>query len=373
MQSKKLSKFNGDDVLDVVRLMKMTLTIYQFLYQERMPISTDKNSQGEVIKFMNLMRKVLRKSVKNQGDDPCQFPKFHYLLHICPMILNFGSARNFDGGPCESNHKYLSKVPGKRSQCRTDTFDEQTSYNLAAQMVLERACDSANVTVGKRRGTLPVDNEGIENDEKVNVHPNSSNFDIKKELRKSVIVWNKNQVPGTKSFGDDILKFANQILFGNGDILDTCVPGFTCLKYKGNIIRAHPCYRSGDCWHDYVNLMWGEYICPAKVLMYVDLRTCRLKAGGDLEPGLYAIVHSTFTDPRNHNKPHQHALKVWRDRGKSGLFKFWTMEKVFRLVGVNTFSSVCYVVPDFKDKDMTISTDFVIEVKPKDEWKDLHM
>ena len=64
------------------------------------------------------------------------------------MILQYGSARNFDGGPCESNHKYLSKQPGSRTQKRINTFDEQTQTNLASKIVLERSVKDANVFIG---------------------------------------------------------------------------------------------------------------------------------------------------------------------------------------------------------------------------------
>ena len=47
---------------------------------------------------------------------------------------------NFDGGSCESNHKYLTNSPGMRTQGRMDTFDNQTAFNLSAKIVLDRAC-----------------------------------------------------------------------------------------------------------------------------------------------------------------------------------------------------------------------------------------
>ena len=75
------------------------------------------------------------------ANDECTFPKFHYLKHVIDQIVAFGSAKNFDGGCSESNHKYLTKKPGSRTQGRIDTFDEQTSYNLSAKIVLDRAFD----------------------------------------------------------------------------------------------------------------------------------------------------------------------------------------------------------------------------------------
>ena len=73
--------------------------------------------------------------------DKCTFPKYHYWKHIIPQTINYGSAKNFDGECSKSNHKYLTRKSGSRTQGRIDTFDEQTSYNLSSKIVIDCAFD----------------------------------------------------------------------------------------------------------------------------------------------------------------------------------------------------------------------------------------
>ena len=155
------SKKSKDTIYLVIHALEMTLTIYQFLYEDKVDmkchskVRKHQHHLNEVMKYMKIIRKILVNGTHLDKDvDPCQFPKFHYLKHIFPMIKKFGSARNFDGGPCESNHKYLSKQPGSRTQKRMDVFDEQTSYNLASKIVLERSCRDAGVMHGSAGGSF---------------------------------------------------------------------------------------------------------------------------------------------------------------------------------------------------------------------------
>ena len=70
------------------------------------------------------MKSILFKGKIDKKKEVCKFSKFHYLTHVVKMILEYGFARNFDGGPSESAHKYLTKAPGNRTQGRDNTFDE---------------------------------------------------------------------------------------------------------------------------------------------------------------------------------------------------------------------------------------------------------
>ena len=52
------------------------------------------------------------------------------------------------------------------------------------------------------------------------------------------------------------------------------VNGFTEWKSDGIIYRAHPCYRTGMAWNDWVLIRFSNYPdpLPARIMMFLDLR-----------------------------------------------------------------------------------------------------
>ena len=390
----KKSRKTLPHVLLIVKAIEQTLTIYQFLYLDKMPVSPgreDRRACTEVVKYMEIIKEVLLlgPNVK-EGVDPCSFPKYHYLKHIFPMILQYGSSRNFDGGPCESNHKYLSKQPGSRTQKRRDVFDEQTSYNLAAKLVLERGCRDANILIGNACGNFDGNQQNQqfqnacrnENDKRATsfINKNSARFQLVQSQVNGalpILKWNKSHVSPTGIFRRDILKFVSDQIFKNTNFCESTIDGFTCLDWGGNIIRAHPSYKSGSPWFDHVSIKWqsginSHYQCPAKVYMFIDLTDSKIIRNEELKNQMYAVVHSTLTCGRN-NKPHSTAINTWKSRGKSSLVTFWTMETQFRLVPVSSFNAVSFVVQDYKDKEMTEESSFVYEILPRGDWANCHL
>ena len=390
MMKEKKKEYSEDEVKKLMKVMEKTLTIYQLLYVDEFPHVRKIIGQSEVKKYMRELKWVLEKGhqvhpqyKKNPDKKLCRFPKFHYLKHVIPMILEYGSALNFDGGPNESNHKYLSKAPAKRSQGRTDTFDEQTSYNLACQIVLNQACRETELAVGHKGGTIIVEDKGTEKNFIVDVHKQSSKFCIEcvidGEDYSTIIQWKKSQKKPKSHYSPEVIDFVkDQLFLGEYGIMGSSIPGFTCLKWRNDIIRAHPCYRTGGQWFDFANVKWEglneNYICPSKILMWLDCRNVNFKREGQpgsLAKGIYAVVQSTHTDEKT-NKPLKDARNVHKARGGSRIVRYWTMENVFRLVHVSCIVSVAFVVQDCIDADMTVPTKFVMEILPKKKWAELH-
>ena len=67
-------------------------------------------------KTIQSMLALFKEVVNWQEGNGMKFPKFHFGIHICTDISNFGSPTNFDGGPGESNHTEMAKNPSKRTQ-----------------------------------------------------------------------------------------------------------------------------------------------------------------------------------------------------------------------------------------------------------------
>ena len=128
-----------------------------------------------------------------------------------------------------------------------------------------------------------------------------------------------------------------------------------------------------------MNIKWegrnGSYDCPSKVLCFLDLRNLNIthtERGDYLKNSLYAIVHSTETFGVN-NKPSSHARKGHRERGGSSIITFWSMEKNYWMIPVSSFNSLCFIIANYRDKDMSSETGYVMEIKSKLDWAICHM
>ena len=111
------------------------------------------------------------------------------------------------------------------------------------------------------------------------------------------------------------------------------------------------------------------------IVCFLDLRNPNIKhseRGDDLKNSLYAIVHSTETFGVN-NKPSSHARKVHRERGGSSIITFLSMEKNYWMIPVSSFNSLCFVIADYRDKDILSKTGYVMEIKAKLDWATCHM
>ena len=100
------------DICKQMRLLEQTLTVYQFLHQEKILKELLEPADGMNI---SIGQKVLNRyldlylSVKADTGSDTIVPKFHHIQHIFDDIRYFGSSRTFDGAASESNFKLLFK------------------------------------------------------------------------------------------------------------------------------------------------------------------------------------------------------------------------------------------------------------------------
>ena len=260
-----------------------------------------------------------------------------------------------------------------------DVFDEQTSYNLASKIVLERSCRDAGVMHGSAGGSFR-EQVIIENQkDTVTINEKSAKFQLVQSHKTTgtpTVRWKKDQSSPTSIYPEEVLKYVRDKVLYSPCFKDNYVSGFTCLDWKGNILRCHPSYKSGASWYDYVKVKWvgrdgTNYECPAQLLMFLDLRDSNLSDESYLANTLYAVVHSTCAE-RERSKPVKVADQKWKDRGKSSIVRFWTMESTYQLITVLSIDSVCFAVKDYKDQNMKEETKFILEVIPKSEWASKH-
>ena len=390
---------NHEEIKRRVSLIEDTISIYWFLTNSSFPVKDLKRGKEEVKKYLEKFQscvqyfnnasmfdndeylgneeevddEVVDEIDERKGMDLCKFPKFHYLLHVMDQIERYGSTLNFDGSRSESHHKYLTKQPGERTQGRMDVFDEQTSTNLSYKLVLERIFND--------RGD--DDDEVIEDKEDINDCFNhitkqsaTVTFDINENGSTVSTKWTKKAF----NLNDNVLEFIKNEIFGTDPKLKS-IMGFTELSWKGQIIRSHPNFR-GHEWYDWVELQWEvssrrrndrslTYTCPAKVFMFLEIKGHQYFPPTQSGCSYYALVHSTKMD-ENSLLPERRAHQMWKNRGQSKCFRYWTMEVPLRCVSVETINGLSFVYPDFMDKEMCVKNDFVIEVKSKNDWLGKH-
>ena len=388
--TRTISRYDGSEARKVIQLLQHTLTMYQYLHLPKFDKNKMRKGRNEVSNYLFSVREVLEmtqhESDRNEEKRTCTFPKYHYLTHVIPMKGEFGSTRNFNGEYSESHHKWNAKSPSLRTQGRDDIFDEQTCFNLSAQIMLDKIARKAgvaedNVTKG---GTLP--SEKLHNDEDIAIHSKSSNFSIllvgEGKNSSIAIEWDSRQKEKNFPLSNQLRDFILKSVFQSKElgVRNNTVQGFTDLYWKQNIIRAHPNFR-GKPWMDYVNIKWSTleredqyYYCPAKVLMFLDFSGSdfRTKNHESLLKGpLYVIVHSTATSNSPKYEPTPNAMRVQKMR-KSKICRFWTMENEYHLLSVRSIESLAFVIPDYKDEEMTSRTEFVIEFESKHKWAKAH-
>jgi hypothetical protein len=97
--------------------------------------------------------------------------KVHCVLHAPDDISIFGSAKNWDTGPCESGHIDHCKKTAKLTQLRKESLEQQTARQTVHNMVMNEACsliwatknydsiDNSSNPVGGSRFELVVSSE----------------------------------------------------------------------------------------------------------------------------------------------------------------------------------------------------------------------
>ena len=397
----------------MILLIERTLTIYSWLNQESFPkihVTPTQPGQfsaigcGVLREFQNLYTELLG------TDSGCKSPKFHSLLHYMWYVYFFGSAKNTHGEHCETHLKINCKLHARATQHRPGSIHLQTARNCSEMIILQRASVLANIAAITGTETVVQDDgfdsddsedsfEGVADDGEMRIRSRTetnSRYEIGQKssryylhrgipgVERRRIKWKKGNVPPTKSFNDDVVAKVFGMIFhvtrGVADT-ETVIPGFTCLKLRGHVFRAHPCYRSGDQWFDHVYLKWVESgtKCPARIEMFIDLRGTVLKPESTLTSALYAVVTSvedSIIHGRNTGLPTAEA-KNKQDRLNHSpnkplrLCTFWQYEKKVRLVSVKIFTSPAFVIPDVIDEHLN-RNNYCIEILPWSQWHEIH-
>ena len=169
---------------------------------------------------------------------------------------------------------------------------------------------------------------------------------------------------------------------------DSIVKGFTEYQLDGQVLRAHPCYRSEKGWFDWALVQWEGHdeLIPAKLCMFLDLRDCHVMnedehqefcsmfdSGIDfnnegnsvssdvhhyLSRSLWVVVQSCLTD----EEAGQRGMNPYRV--PSNIATRYYLEQKWRLIPLETVKAPAFCIVVSKDGND------VVHVHPKHSWKD---
>ena len=79
------------------------------------------------------------KTVNRSEGMGMKLTKTHSVLHVPDDVAMFGSGKNWDSGPAESNHKENVKRKAENTSLCKDSLDDQVATRFVESLVLEHA------------------------------------------------------------------------------------------------------------------------------------------------------------------------------------------------------------------------------------------
>ena len=393
--------------------------------------------QRQIRRYMKLFKKMVRRE-KGSGLD---LVKFHQLLHIFKYVLHHGSLANCDGSRPEAVGKFLIKNPGRRTQIRLSVLTIQTAAKMVQQRNIH---DFAKICLRKdpsifnskklHKFYMFSDMSTDESeDDSMDISDDNSDGDDEESYSEDtdMIVNGRGQYDAENSIGrkskkyydlsgsvfelyisgiDERMKinWLSKVKYRNlwkasllrgverrlfheigragGTInLTKSIVGRTCLSVvQSNKTKvrynAHPNYRSGLPWYDWVMLDWGtDGKIPARLFMILettnledsdiihfgnepipqenlDNQTSLLKANS-----IFLVIQSARKDRENHNEN--------RYKYSSRLSYHVTLEDEYAIVNVSCLHGPAYAVanaPFGNEGNAEDIKDFIIVEDMKD-------
>lgn len=317
--------------------------------------------------------------------------KVHCILHVPDDVAMYGSGKNWDSGPSESNHKENVKRKAELTNLCKDTLEEQVATRFEESLVLEHA-----------KGLIMAKDEDDVENAHILCSQGTMGSRIKLTISRTDGAMNYNSIKATwdgkknSKFGPQctlslppqaVLDYIRQLV-NNADDRDTlptsvCLSCFTehkAINHDGNgddgngesqIYRAHPAYRGGLPWNDwvYVNYYVTEQDARgrdrnvfqahlSKIVLFVDFSLPIIPnmqaIEGYVSSGKYAIVQSIQGEP---------------DAVHDSVFlSTCTLSDDFYLVPTSSFHRPAFVVDNVGCQNRSL---FV--VPPMNEWAEIFL
>ena len=388
--------------------------------------------QREIKRFMHRFKRLVTREKKKNFE----ITKFHHLLHLYKYVLHHGSPANFDGSRPEAVGKFLIKNPGRRTQIRLSLLTLQTAKQIVmdrnisdfAKMILRvnpqfiksnrlyhlfKNCNTEEELVyddiidqpEEQPEDQPEDEEGEQSDVDEEFEQDSidtpaevadlrvicsgSKFSLshdRNQLRFEWLsptnytsLWSRDFLNGlTSRLFTDLTTPGGTIAFGK-KVVGYCSMTVSIKGGPPVVYHAHPNYRSGLSWHDWVLIDWGESDpVPARLMMILDMTLNeqddfryfnpdndeedidKIKAGM-----VYLVIHSAINA---FEVPNEQEFKF-----HSRLSSHILLEEGYCIVPLSSLAGPAYVISNisYLREDNFDNISEYIHVKDHKDWGDL--
>jgi hypothetical protein len=360
------------------------------------PAGVGPNSESPAKSAIRIAIKKFIKTVNRTKGMGMKLTKVHSVLHVPDDVAMFGSGKNWDSGPSESNHKENVKRKAALTSLCKETLEDQVATRFEESLVLSHAKGILwGNSMDNHHDTPPVSNL-----------PKSTGSRIKLTISCTPCCQPYYNLISAAWDGKKKSKFGpesalplpptdaiNHLLQLFRDAYDKCtqeerptstaplvVNCFTEHKTSDTesgvlpqqIFRAHPAYRGCRAWNDWVYVQYCLKALDArgrarttvfedhlsKIILFVDLSHSLLPNMTDIEgygsAGMYALVQMLEKQP----------VPV----EESVLLSTCTLSDKFYLVPTSSLRKPAFVVDNVGCKKMSL---FV--VPPMEEWAGLFL
>jgi hypothetical protein len=321
--------------------------------------------------------------------------KVHSVLHVPDDVAMFGSGKNWDSGPSESNHKENVKRKAELTSLCKDTLEDQVASRFAESLVLSHARGMIMGNVSDNHDDTPPPpttprNNGsrikltISCQGSANPYFNSISASWDGRPKSKYGPSSCLPLPPTKAIQHllDLFRVAydkctkEERPTGSGSLFITCFTQHTTSDPNAGtppqIFRAHPSYFGLRAWN---NSVYVEYCIKtvdsrgrsrttvfedhlSKLILFVDLSSSVIPNMVDIEGysilGIYALVHLLDSQP----SPVENSV----------ILSTCTLSDKFYLVPTSSLRKPAFVVDNVGCKNNSL---FV--VPPIDEWASLFL
>jgi hypothetical protein len=306
LRSSKGSQFKSDVVYnDWVLLLETLLQWEIFMRQEEIHRKHAKRLEKKHRYLLFIIKKVIKRTT-GMGTN---LVKFHAILHLCADMLMYGVPLNVDTSDNEEHWK-PTKVAAKLTQKDLRSFVKQTATRLVEFDLLDLAMEEMKGNriweyFQREAKYLQTDRDGLQVDcpRKERIATQGTPIDVYWDENKGRAAWqftssrsaNQEKVHWDQDLVEYLFDLQDNVFHSNLQIL-------TEHYRKGQFFRAHPNYRQGGTWNDWVLFDWGNGDkTPSQIWCFVDLSFLpdgfRKKIDTiTVQKGIYAVVESTEYD-----------------------------------------------------------------------------
>jgi hypothetical protein len=365
-----LSKAIGEQKLNNFRaLFEMLLTFEAWMKRDSYWKTSDRQTPKQAyakIKEMLTMIKV--HAPRKEDTNGWNITKFHEMLHVVDDINRFGSPKNTDAGPCESNHKVLAKKPGRLSQKRHAVFDKQVAQRLADSYVIDYAYrrmfhtdPAANKTSNTTKHVLGGTKFEIE-----------VTLDEVQEQYCFNVIWHTkashDSAGSNLLISDDIIAHIGEAYNQEGSIF--CYTEYSPPHAPNILYRAHPNYRSGGSWYDWAFVQYefgnGEVATTVTDVIEVPGRLlCFFSEETVDDDGTHSEVMAVIQSCKYENRRTSIISHQWELEFKGALKD----QAVYRIIPVDTINQHCLMIHNISAGNK--HKHLVYEIYHPEKWADL--